>query len=104
MFSGSLQKEYDENSNFVANDRYSFKITDYISDILGTASANNSNLVLKVYNTTDNPIKNQAIDTLVTNYNWNPRAVTLTNHLPSNGEIKDTRKAQLRIIYSERKN
>lgn len=104
VFSGSLQKEFDENSNFVANDRYSFKITDYISDILGTASANNSNLVLKVYNTTDNPIKNQALDTVVTNYNWNPRAVTLTNHLPSNGEIKDTRKAQLRIIYSERKN
>lgn len=97
-FSGILQKEG------IKNDNYSFKITDYISDVLGTASLNNSNLVLKVYNTTDNPVKNQALDTVVANYSWNPRAVTLTNHLPSNAVIKGTRKAQLKIIYSERKN
>ncbi|MEE9408393.1 MAG: DUF4270 family protein [Polaribacter sp.] len=104
-FSGILEKK-DTDGDGVSdtNDNYKFKITDYISDVLGPASLNNSNLVLKVYNTTDNPVKNQALDKVVTNYSWNPRAVTLTNHLPSNGVIEGTRKAQLKIIYSERKN
>jgi hypothetical protein len=98
VFSGVLQK------NGILNDNYTFNITDYISDVLGTASINNSNLVLKVYNTpTDSPVQNNALDTIVTNYSWNPRAVTITNHLPS-GTLEGTRKAQLKISYSEKKN
>ena len=91
IFSGVLVKEG------TTYDRYDFKITDYISDVLGTATLKNSNLVLRVYNTTDIPVQNNALDTIVKSYNWNPRAVTITNHLPS------TRKAQLKISYSEKK-
>ena len=98
VFSGVLEKDG------VKNDSYSFKITDYISDVLGPAATKNSNLVLKVYNTTDIPVQNNALDTIITNYSWNPRAVTLTNHLPNNGVIEGTRKAQLKISYSEKKN
>lgn len=96
-FSGVLIKE---NAN---NDRYNFRITDYISDVLGPNSAKNSDLVLRVHNTTDNPLLSQTLDTVVSNYNWNPRAVTIKNHLPSNGTIIGTRKAQLKISYSEKK-
>jgi hypothetical protein len=99
VFSGVLQKEG------IVNDNYTFNITDYISDVLKTgATTNNSNLVLKVYNTiTDSPVQNGVLDTIVTNNSSNPRAVTITNHLPS-GTIEGTRKAQLKISYSERKN
>jgi hypothetical protein len=77
--------------------KYNFRITDYISDLLGKASTNNSTLGLKVLNSIDLP---QSIsDTIVTNYSWNPKAVTLLNHFPTNGE----RRAQLKISYTEKK-
>lgn len=101
VFSGVLQKT-DTNADGIndSNDSYRFRITDYISDILNDdEEAENYNLVLKVYNTTDLP---GTTDNTVTDYSWNPRAVTLTNHMPSNGTIEGTRKAQLRIIYSEK--
>lgn len=94
VFSGLLQQDTDS-----INDNYSFKITDYISDVLGESELKNSDLVLKVYNETDVPVRNQALDTIVTSYSWNPRAVTLTNHLSSNS----VRKAKLKITYSEKK-
>jgi len=38
-------------------------------------------------------------DTIVKPYNWNPKAVTLLNHLLSNGD----RRAQLKISFSTKK-
>jgi len=78
-------------------DYYSFKITDYLSDLLSGESDYNPSLGLKVYNPTDSP--QSPVDTLVTNYSWNAKAVTLLNHFPSNG----TRRAQLKITYSKKK-
>lgn len=78
-------------------DYYTFKITDYISDLLSGNTNYNPTLGLKVFNSSDYPTT--ATDTLITNYSWNPKAVTLLNHLNSNG----TRKARLKISYSKKK-
>ena len=78
-------------------DYYTFKITDYISDLLNGESNYNPILGLKVSNPSDIPTS--IVDTLITNYNWNPKAVTLLNHSNVNG----TRKAQLKISYSIKK-
>lgn len=75
-------------------DKYNFRITDYVSDLLSGDSDYNPVLGLKVYNPTSLP--SLVTDTIVENYNWNPRMVTLLNHLSSNG----TRRAQLKISYS----
>lgn len=78
-------------------DYYTFKITDYISDLLSGQSNYNPTLGLKVLNSSDFPLS--STDTLVTNYSWNPKVVTLLNHLNVNGE----RKARLKISYSKKK-
>jgi len=79
-------------------DYYSFKITDYVSDFLDGSSNYNPTLGLRVFNPTDLP--EIVIDTLVRNYNWNPKAVTLLNHDKTlNGE----RRAKLKLSYSVKK-
>ena len=78
-------------------DYYTFKITDYISDLLNGESNYNPTLGLKVYNSSDIPTS--AVDTLITNYSWNPKVVTLLNHSSVNG----ARKAKLKISYSIKK-
>jgi hypothetical protein len=79
-------------------DYYSFKITDYVSDFLDGTSNYNPTLGLRVLNATDIP--QSAVDTLVRNYNWNPKAVTLLNHdKVLNGE----RRARIKISYSIKK-
>jgi hypothetical protein len=76
--------------------KYNFRITDYISDLLGGASSYNPALGLRVFNSIDLP--QNAIDTIIKNYNWNPKTVTLLNHFPANGE----RRARLKISYTEK--
>ncbi len=80
-------------------DYYRFRITDYVSDLLNGTITDNPILGLKVFN---NPTDgySSAIDTLVTDHNWNPKAVTLLNHdKVLNGE----RRARLKISYSIKK-
>ncbi|QMU66770.1 MAG: DUF4270 family protein [Flavobacteriaceae bacterium] len=79
-------------------DKYTFRITDYVSDLLSGATNYLPPLTLKVFNPTDIPTNNA--DTIVNTYNWNPKAVMLLNHLPTNGD----RRAQLKISYSEKIN
>ena len=79
-------------------DKYNFKITDYVSDLLSGVSNNNSVLGLKAFNITDAPTS--VVDTIVETYNWNPKAVMLLNGSNTNG----SRKAQLKISYTENKN
>ncbi|APG65731.1 hypothetical protein LPB136_10305 [Tenacibaculum todarodis] len=80
-----------------AKDRYHFRITDYISDLLSGESSYNPALGLKVYNATDLP--NSTIDTIVDSFNWNPRGIVLHSNTSSN----TARKAQLKISYSVKK-
>ena len=69
-------------------DRYHFRITDYISDLLSGTSSYNPPLGLKVYNPTDAPTS--AIDTIVQSYSWNPRAITLHSNTSTNTAKKST--------------
>jgi hypothetical protein len=93
-FGGLLEKDT-INGNPVQ--KYTFKITDYISDILNEETDYSPTLRLKVANATDLVA---VADTIYKNYNWNPKAVTLFNHLTTvEGE-----KVELKISYSEKKN
>ena len=78
-------------------EKYTFKLTDYISNILNGETNYSPTLKLKVYNPTDAP--SSTTDTIFRNYNWNPKAVTLFNN-----SVGDTdKKAVLKISYSEKK-
>ncbi|MFY0602318.1 MAG: DUF4270 family protein [Flavobacteriaceae bacterium] len=77
-------------------DKYSFRITDYVSDLLSGATNYLPPLTLKVASPTDYPAITS--DSLVRTYNWNAKGVMLLNHFPINGD----RKAQLKISYSEK--
>ncbi len=74
-------------------EKYTFKITDYVSDLLSGKTNYSPTLKLKVFNTTDSPTSLQ--DTIFRNDSWNPRAVTLM--------VKGTKKVQLKISYSKKK-
>ncbi len=96
-FGGNLRLEDSKPSS------YSFKITDYVSDLLSGEIEENSPLILKVFNTpTDLAVDPQTgivrginIET----YNWNPRGVTILNNEITNGE----RRAKLTISFTEEK-
>ena len=90
-FGGLLKKD---TINEIPVQKYTFKITDYVSDILSGEIDESQTLRLKVINSTDL----QAVsNTVFTNYNWNPKAVTLFNH-SATGEDK---KMKFKISYSE---
>lgn len=78
-------------------EKYTFKITDYISDILSGAVDYSPTLKLKAYNVSDAP--GSASDSIFRNYSWNPKAVTLLNNSSANGD----KKATLKISYSTKK-
>jgi hypothetical protein len=79
---------------------YTFKITDYISDLLDGSSDDFSPLVLKVFNITDNAIITGALNENVLEYNWNPRSVVLFDE---NETQNGDKRAKLKISYSENK-
>lgn len=96
-FGGDLEYEYAEDT---IPSKYTIRITDYVSDLINNETDYNPPLLLKVYNIdTDSPISSGVFDTIVSNYNWNPRGVTLYNHSSSNTENR----AKLIISYSEEK-
>jgi hypothetical protein len=90
-FGGNLER--DDNGKA---EKYTFRITDYISDLISGADDFSPILKLKVHNVSDDPISN----TLFSNYNWNPKAVTLLNQDIINGD----KRAVLKISYSEKNN
>ena len=92
IFGGLLER--DSNGK---KEKYTFRITDYVSDILSGKTDYSPLLRLKAINSTD---LQTVSDTVFTNYNWNPKAVTIFNHRIEN----DSKKAVLKISYSEKKN
>ena len=68
-----------------------------MSDILSGKTDYSPLLRLKAINSSD---LQTVSDTVYTNYNWNPKAVTIFNHHIEN----DSKKAVLKISYSEKKN
>lgn len=78
-------------------DNYTFGLINHISDLI-KGEVSNSELILKVYNTSDAPTS--ASDIYVKNYNWNPRSVNLLKNATENGT---KRGAKLVISYTEKK-
>jgi hypothetical protein len=91
-FGGDLER----NATTGKAEKYTFKITDYVSDLINEADDFSPLLKLKVYNSTDDPFSS----TIFTNYNWSPKAVTLLNQNIINGD----KRAILKISYTEKKN
>lgn len=89
---GQLQRDEDGRK-----ESYTFKITDYISDIVTGQITSNPPLKLKVFNPSDLPFSDS--DTIFREYSWNPKAVTLLNGSTNNG----AKRAVLKISYSEKK-
>jgi hypothetical protein len=88
---GFMNRDSDRNP-----DTYTFKITDYISELFSGEFNDLQPLGIKVFNERDLITGGQ--DTLVTTYNWDPKAVMLLNHDLTNG----VRRATLKISYSEK--
>lgn len=96
-FGGFLERVTDESdADYGKAEKYTFKITDYVSDLLSGESNYSPTLKLKVYNPTDAVVS----DTIFTRFNWNPKAITLFN----NSEINGDKKAELKISYTKKKN
>ncbi len=96
FYGGNLVlKEEEETPDF-----YSFRITDHVANILNGNVTDFNDLVLKVYNLTDNPVSQGFLNTAVSTYNWNPRGVTLFNN---DEQAHGAKRAVLRLTYSERK-
>ena len=91
VFGGLLERDSEGNP-----EKYTFKITDYVSDILSGETDYSPSLKLKTINRTDLKIL-QDRDTTFTNYSWNPKAVTIFNHHTDNG----AKKVMFKISYSE---
>jgi hypothetical protein len=89
-FGGVLETDVDGKP-----EKYTFKITDYISDILSGETDYSPTLRLKVINSTD---LLTVTDTVFNNFSWNPKAVSLFNH-----SAVDDKKIELKISYSEEK-
>jgi len=89
-FNGFLVRENN------TKDRYVFRITDYLSDLLNGETSYNPPLRLKVYNPTDDPVR----DTIFRNFNWNTGAVSLFNQ---DENANGARRARLKISYSQKK-
>ena len=88
---GILERDEDGNPY-----RYTFKITDYISELL--KSDDPVDLVkigLKVYNPTDLPIT--LADLGILDFSWNPKGVVLFDHSASAGD----KRIKLEIFYTE---
>ncbi|WP_028888694.1 DUF4270 family protein [Tenacibaculum ovolyticum] len=95
-FGGSLGLSEDDKP-----EKYNFRITDYLSDLLDGTTSDISPLILKVHNDpTDNAIKSNALDINVRTYNWNPRGVTLLN---GNETANGVKRAVLKVSYSKEK-
>lgn len=78
-------------------DRYEFNITDYISELVKGEIDYIPTLGVKVLSPTDLPT-NSAIDTIIRDYNWNPKAVMLLNELEMNGNRRPT----IKISYTKK--
>tara|TARA_B100000787_G_scaffold106371_1_gene78921 strand:- start:2954 stop:4585 length:1632 start_codon:yes stop_codon:yes gene_type:complete len=73
---------------------YTFNITDYISELLAGDTDDLPVLGVRVLNPTDLPAT--SVDTIVRNYNWNPKAIMLLN----NNTQDVSRRAKLKISYT----
>ena len=76
--------------------KYTFRISDYISDLLSSETDYNPKLSIKALNSTDLILS----DTIFRPYNWNPKMVTLLNESSTNG----AEKAELKISFSKKEN
>jgi len=80
-------------------EKYIFHITDYIKEVIKPDSeVLVYDLGLKVYDSYDTPNQQTTTDTIVKNYNSNPKGLVLKGNLPSTDEYR----AKLQIYYTSK--
>lgn len=85
-------------------EKYTFYLTDYISDILKRESSiEPPNLILKTYHPSDFVDPRNVIDTIVKDFSWDVKGVVLKgNKLPKTTDNKlDPERIKLKIYYTE---
>jgi len=88
--------EFDDEGN---PEKYVFKITDYVSDLVKSDdSADLVSLGIRVFNPSDAPTA--LSDVTIRHYNWNPKGVVLFDHNSSNND----KRVKLSISYTELNN
>jgi len=91
---GTLERDDDGNPL-----KYTFKITDYISELLKSdESLDLVKLGIKVYNSSDAPTS--ITDVELKNYSWNPKGVVLYDHSANAGD----KRVKLEVTYTELNN
>jgi hypothetical protein len=92
VFGGEL--EYDDSGN---PEKYKFKITDYISQVLSSSDpVASSKLALKNFVGTDN-LNNSRFDSIVQDWNYIPKGVVLHGNRPKTNE----KRLKLEIFFSK---
>jgi hypothetical protein len=80
-------------------EKYVFHITDYIKEVIKSDSeVQLHDLGLKVYDSYDTPNQQTTTDTIVKNYNSNPKGLVLKGNLPNSDEYR----AKLQIYYTSK--
>lgn len=94
---GGIEGELERDASGTV-EKYTFRITDYISEILSGELDYTHTIKLKAFNPTDLPTTTS--DTSFDNFSWNPKAVTLFNK----STTVISKKPILKISYSENNN
>ncbi len=90
IFDGKLQ--YDKDGE---PEKYKFRITKYLTDLLKDDSVTEAKLALKTYHETDDPFTSQ--DTIVADYSWIPKGVVLHG----NKTLSEQKRLRIEIYYSK---
>ena len=90
IFDGRLQ--YDDDGE---PEKYKFRITKYLTDLLEDESVTEAKLALKTYHETDDPFTSQ--DTIVADYSWLPKGVVLHG----NRTLSQEKRLRIEIYYSK---
>ena len=104
VFDGNLQTETADDDE-VINIKYRFRITDYISEVFKNEDAIFPNkFAVKIFHTTDTPDLGNPADTIVRNFSFDPKGVTLYGNRFQPTETNYDKRVKLEIFYSELNN
>ncbi len=104
IYDGNLQTETTGSGDdaVTTNIKYRFRITDYLSEVLKKDDAiSPSKFAIKTFNTTDIPDATNPDDTIVRNFSFDPRGVTIYGNRYQSTDADYDKRVKLEIFYSE---
>ncbi len=104
VYDGNLQIEVTETGDdvIIRNIKYRFRITDYLSEVLKKDNPiSPSKFAIKAFNTTDIPDTANPEDTIVRNFSFEPKGVTIYGNRYQSTDADYDKRVKLEIFYSE---